>query len=246
VVSSSSIVAHSRSLHLPRRGLVILVLLCLALLALAGCGSSDNGVAGKPATEILATARTAARNATSVHVVVSAKILHGRPSGIDARLGEKQAQAHGSVLGASFNVIRDGETLYVKGNRQFNAGLEATMGVKVPSGVWLKGTTGSLKQLGVVTIVRDELPVTLNGSGPVTKGAKLKVDGQPAITLKQIGKLGTSTLYVATTGQPYPLKIVKTGEETGQTTFTGWNEPVTVSVPVSSVDISQLQHVKGH
>lgn len=41
--------------------------------------------------------------------------------------------------------------------------------------------------------------------GTVSKGARVKLGGQPTITLKLTRKLYTGTLYAATTGQPYPL-----------------------------------------
>jgi hypothetical protein len=224
----------------------------LPLLVLAGCGSSDNGVASRPADQILQATRAAAQSASSVHVISSSKILNGRPFKLDASLSKQQAHARIAFFGYDLEAIRDGNTIYVKGNPQFNARLEETMGVKVPSGVWLKGSTRSLGQIGAFTDISKELPLVLSGSGPVSKGAETKTNGQPAITLKLMRKLYTGALYVATTGQPYPLKLIKNPNkagpsETGQTTFTGWNDPVTVSPPAHAIEISQLQPVKkGH
>jgi hypothetical protein len=218
--------------------------LCLAVLA--GCGSSDNGVAAKPASQILAVVRTAAGSASSVHVVETSTIRHGGSLTLNASLAKQQAHARLSFLGANFEVIRDGDTLYLKGDPRFDARLEGVIGLKVPSGVWLKGPVAHLAPLGSFTEIDKELPIILGGSGKVSKGAKVKVAGQPAITLKQEHKLYTGTVYVATTGQPYPLQLLKQGRETGKTTFTGWNDPVTVTAPSNAVDISQLQPVKGH
>jgi hypothetical protein len=215
---------------------------------LAGCGASDNGVASKPADQILAATRTAAQSASSVHVVAGSKITHGGSLTLDASLAKNQAHAQISVLGMTYEVIRDGDTLYVKGNRVFAARLGAVLGVKIPANQWLTGPTkGVLAQTGGFTDIERELPAILSGSGPVSKGAKIKINGQPAITLKETRKLYTGVLYVATTGQPYPIKLIKTGRETGQTTFTGWNHPVTVTAPPNAVHISQLQQTKqGH
>jgi hypothetical protein len=218
-------------------------------LLVAGCGSSDNGVASKPASEILAATRAAAHRASSVHVLASSKITHGGSLTLDASLAKQQAHAHISLYGLNLAAVRDGDLLYIKGNRRFNARLEATMGVKVPSGVWLKGTVTSLGLVGSFTDISRELPLILSGSGAVTKGAHVTINGQPAIALKLTRKLYTGTLYVATTGQPYPLKLIKSPKttglsETGQTTFTHWNDPVTVTPPANAVDISQLQPLK--
>jgi hypothetical protein len=226
---------------------VAVVVLCLVLLALllAGCGSSDNGVASKPAQQILEASRSAAQKASSVHVVAISKLLKARPLNLDATLAKDQARAHLSFFGLVFEVIRVGDTVYLKGNPAFNARLEATRGVKVPSGVWLKGTAASLGQVASFTNVKKELPLILSGTGAISKGQRVKVDGQPAIILKETRKLYTGTLYVATTGEPYPLQLLKQGRETGKTTFSGWNQPVTVTAPSNTVEISQLQH-KGH
>jgi hypothetical protein len=246
--------ARANDLGLSRPRVVIPVLPAVAVLVLliSGCGSSDNGVAAKPASEILAATKTAAQSASSVHVIAHSKITHGGALMLDASLAKAQGHAQVSFYGLTIAVIRDGDTLYVKGNQAFAANMERSLGVKVPVGTWLKGPAkGPLGQIGAFTEIQTELPTMLGGSGPIAKGAKTKIDGQPAIALKETRKLYTGTLYVATTGQPYPLKLTKSPTqaepgESGQTTFTNWNDPVTVTPPANAIDISQLAHVKGH
>jgi hypothetical protein len=234
---------------------LLLSMLALALLVLvtAGCGSSDNGVAAKSASEILQATRTAAQSASSVHVVSSAKSTRGGSLTLDASLATDQGHAKVTFFGFSLQAIRTGDTIYVKGNELFAARMGAALGVKVPANTWIKGPAkGTLGHAaGTFTNITTELPVMLAGTGKVTKGAKTSIDGQPTIALELSRKLYSGNLYVATTGQPYPLKLVKTGpgdtpgfSETGQTTFTGWNDPVTVTPPANAVDIAQLQPVK--
>jgi hypothetical protein len=231
-----------------------LALPTLALLALAGCGSSsDNGVAAKPAGQILQATRSAAQNASSVHVLANSKVLSGRPLKLDASLAKNQGHAQVSFFGFNFQAIRDADTIYIKGNPAFDARLESTLGVKIPPRKWLKGTTSSLGQIASFTDPSKELPIILAGTGKTTKGTETKIHGQPAIPLKLTRKLYTGTLYVATTGQPYPLKLIKTPQkagpsETGQTTFTAWNKPISVTPPANAIDITQLEHLKkkGH
>jgi hypothetical protein len=49
------------------------------------------------------------------------------------------------------------------------------------------------------------------------------------------------TLYVATTGKPYPIQITKSGTSGGKILFDRWNAPVTLVAPKHSIDLSQLQ-----
>jgi hypothetical protein len=212
------------------------------LVLLAGCGSSGNGVASKPAGQILAASRAAAQSASSVHITSSSAVRRSKFT-LVASLAKNQGHARISLLGIGVEAIRSGGTLYVKGNRAFDARLQSTVGVKVPPGVWLRGpASGVLGQVGSFTDMKREVPLILGGRGPVTKGTSVKINGQPAITVKETAKLYTGTLYVATTGKPYPIELIKTGRETGQTTFSGWNDPVSVSAPANAVEISQLQH----
>jgi hypothetical protein len=249
MMSSRSLLTaqRARGFLAHKRTMPLAAVLIAALIPVAGCGSSDNGVASKPASQILAATRAAAVSASSVHIVGTSKVRQGPPLKLDASMSKQHAHAQFSAFALSIQTIRDGDTLYVKGNPAFNQRIESTQGVKVPSGKWLRGTSASLGQIGMLTEIDKELPVILGGSGPISKGAKVTIDGQPAITLKLTRKLYTGTLYVATTGQPYPLKLIKTGRETGQTTFSGWDDTtIATTPPANAVDISRLEHIKGH
>jgi hypothetical protein len=223
-----------------------LLTVVLALL-LVGCGSSDNGVASKPASQILAATRSAVRGANAVRIVSRSSVGRAK-STFDASLAKGQGRAHVSLLGTDLEAIRVGGALYVKADRASAARLASVLRVEFPANTWVRGPTkGLFGQVGAFTNIETEVSLILSGSGPVSKGAEIKVNGQPAIALKETRKLYTGTLYVATAGQPYPIKLVKKGRETGQTTFTGWSDPVTVSPPAKSVDISRLEHTKkGH
>jgi len=52
------------------------------------------------------------------------------------------------------------------------------------------------------------------------------------------------TLYIATTGKPYPVQITKAGGGGGAVSFQGWNQPVTIVAPANALDINQLR--RGH
>jgi hypothetical protein len=217
----------------------VFVALVLAVL-LAGCGGSDNGVASKTSTEILAASRAAAESATSVHVL--SKASQGSLSLTDSlQLAGNGGRAQISLLGLEYEVIRIGNTVYAKGNSAFYKHLRGAA-AKLSQGTWLEGsvTDGQLAQLAELVDLHGELARLLS-IGTSTKGAIATVNGQRAIELEQTAQLFKGSLYVATTGKPYPIELLKHGRETGQTTFTAWNEPISLSAPAHAVAIAANQ-----
>ncbi|MFC9596196.1 hypothetical protein ACFTUC_41185 [Streptomyces sp. NPDC056944] len=73
------------------------------------------------------------------------------------------------------------------------------------------------------------------GAGGIVKGAETTVGGQRALALTEPGEDGaSSTVYVATEGTPYVLRIVtKGGEEPGTITFSKYGRPVVATVPAA-------------
>lgn len=227
-----------------------LVLALVLAAAISGCGSSDNGVASKSATQILAAAKFAAEGASSVHV--EGQFAQGP---IASALDVDAASSHGargriSLGKLAFEVVIIGDTVYVKGSRGFYGNLVGAVASRIPSGTWLK-LSGTQPQLaGLVT--QDKLLGRLLASpGTLTKGSTSAVNGQKVVELKQTGarvftvtKLFTGSLYVATTGRPYPIQIVKRGLEHGTMTFSRWNEPVSLSAPAKAVDVNQLKRAR--
>jgi hypothetical protein len=70
------------------------------------------------------------------------------------------------------------------------------------------------------------------------------VNAQQAIAVTDSSKNGT--LYVATTGKPYPIEISKGGSESGKITFDRWNQPVAITAPANSVDLAELKAAGRH
>ena len=74
------------------------------------------------------------------------------------------------------------------------------------------------------------------------KGASTTLIGQKVLAVKDTSAGGT--LYVATTGPPYPVDVSKGGTGGGRIVFDGWNQPVSITAPASAIDVTQLQ--SGH
>jgi hypothetical protein len=222
--------------------------LALAALAIGGCGSSSpsgNGVSSKSATEILAASKAAADSASSVHVAGTLT-----SSGTPVTLNLSLASGHGgrgqiSQGSLSFELIVLGDTIYIKGSPAFYSHFGGTAAAQLFQGKWLKSPVsgGELGSLAALTDFSKLLDQALASQGALAKGATTTIAGQPVIELHDTSHNGS--LFVATSGKPYPIEIVKHGSEAGHITFTGWNQPVSLSAPSGAIDLSQLQQA-GH
>lgn len=213
------------------------LLLAIALAALlSGCGSSGNGVASKSPAEILAASKAAALDASSVYVT-SRNTQGPLSSSVNVELASKGGRGKVSILGSVYELIRLGNTLYLKGSLAFYKSLGVT--THVPQNTWLKAPadSGPIAHLAVLTYLNRELEVLLSTTNPLAKGATTIVNGQKAIELKETGQIFSGSRFIATTGKPYPIEILKRGRETGQTTFSDWNQPVSLTAPVNAIPI---------
>lgn len=79
-----------------------------------------------------------------------------------------------------------------------------------------------------------------DGSTTVTKGDEGEVDGQPALQLVTDEDGGSTTVWVATSGEDhYILSIERSGEQSGSITLSGFNEPVEATEP-SDAEVMDL------
>ncbi|MFF6836096.1 hypothetical protein ACFY84_30335 [Streptomyces sp. NPDC012438] len=78
------------------------------------------------------------------------------------------------------------------------------------------------------------------GASGIERGAETTVGGQKALALTEPDGDATRTVYVATEGTPYVLRIVtKGGDEPGTITFSQYGKPVTAKAPAPK-DIADL------
>jgi len=220
-----------------RRCAWLALAVALQLWVLAGCGgATDNGMASKAPAEILAASRAAALNATSVHVAGESSQGH-LSLDFDLELARDGGRGRISLFGLKLEMIRLGDTIYMRGNRAFHASLGAAA-AHLSAASWIRmpaATARGIAQLGVLADLHGEVDRLLGGSGPIAKGTTTTINGQNAVELKDAGKLYSGALFIATVGQPYPLKRVTHGKETSEITFANWNHPVTLTAPASSV-----------
>jgi hypothetical protein len=227
--------------HPLTRGL--LLTLVLIATAIAGCGgsSSGNGVADKTPDEIVAAAKVAADAATSVHVAGSI-VSNGSPITLNMELlAGKGGRGQLSEGGLSFELIQVEGTVYIKGSPAFYKKIGGAAAAQLLQGKWLKAPAKSsdFASLAQLTDLRQLVDTTLANHGKLTKGGITTINGQKAVGITDASKGGT--LYIATTGEPFPIEITKDGSGGGKITFDRWNKPVTLTAPANSIDVAQLQ-----
>ncbi|MGH3054350.1 MAG: hypothetical protein ACRDL7_05170, partial [Gaiellaceae bacterium] len=222
--------------------------LALALTAalLAGCGSSGhaakpNDEASKPAVRVLADAKAAATSASSAHVSGSLA-SNGTPIRLDLSTARgKGARGSMSTNGLKFELLRIGDTLYVRGSDAFYKHFAGAAVAQLLHGKWLKGSAkkGRFRSLGALTSLGALFTGISAHHGKLVNDGKTTYKGQAVVAIRD--KSDNSKLYVAATGKPYPLAIVggKKGQS-GAITFNDWNKPVSLSAPSDAIDISSI------
>ncbi len=231
----------SRPLFRPR---AVLLVLALLVTLLAGCGSSSssgNGVASKTPIEIMTAAKAAANSAATAHV--SGSIVDGgKPISLDLEF-ESGKGGKGTIKLGNLTImtIQINGTVYIKGSEAFYRELAGAKAAVALRGKWLKApaSDGNFSSLASLTDLDKLIDATLEAHGSLSSAGSTTIDGQRAVGVTDKAKGGT--LYVATTGAPYPVEIVKAGGAAGKVVFGGWNKPVTLSAPTDTINIKQLQ-----
>jgi hypothetical protein len=226
-----------------RRRLPSCAVAVLSLALLAACGStSSNGVASKSPTEIFAAAKGAAGEAKSVHLVGQFSTNH-TPVALNLTLAAGQgAQGEITQHGDSFQIVAlDGE-VYIYGSRAFYEHFGGHAAAQLFQGKWLKAPAhgGEFASLSSLTDMRALLGTLLRSEGELNLAGTTKVEGQRVVGVTDAAHSGT--LYVATTGKPYPVAVVQSGGY-GKLVFNEWDAPVTIHAPANPIDIEALERM---
>jgi hypothetical protein len=213
------------------------------LLALAGCGGSskDNSIVTQPPAEILAAAQAAADAASSVHVT-GVIVSSGSPITLDLSLvAGKGGSGRLSEKGLTFEVIQIGQTIYIRGGAAFYRRIGAGAAAGRLQGRWLKAPANGqgFSSLSSLTNLRTLLDSTFASHGTLTKGPVITVEGQSVIAVNDRSKGGT--IYIATTGEPYPIQITGGEANSGKISFGRWNEPIALTAPANAIDITNVK-----
>lgn len=129
--------------------------------------------------------------------------------------------------------------VYINGSQAFWRHYGGVLAALLLHGNCLKApASGQFAPLALVSNPRELFSALLSNHGTLAKGARTVVNGQNVVAVNDTTKGGT--LYVATTGNPYPIEVVKSGLQGGRILFDRFNESVSLTAPANAIDISQL------
>ncbi|MDX2544367.1 hypothetical protein ACOT81_28590 [Streptomyces sp. WI04-05B] len=147
------------------------------------------------------------------------------------------------------DLVKSGSTLYMKYDEKFlraqseGSSKEETDGVvAMLAGKWTKmATTGSdAKDLAgfcdLDSVLADFKDGTSGTGSGVTRGATTTVDGKPAVLVTEKDGKDTYTMYVASEGKPYLLRVdSKSAKDPGTVVFSEYDKPVSVRKPTGEI-----------
>jgi hypothetical protein len=217
------------------------VLVACAVSACGGGGSSSgNGVASKSPNEIVAAALGAINSAKSAHI--SGSVISGTsPITLNLDLVSGQGgRGQMSEGGLGFQIEVIGREVYINGSSSFWKHFGGAAAAQIFQGKWLKApASGQFASLAQLSNLHALLGTVLSTHGSLTKTGTTTVNGQSAVGVRDTTQGGT--LYVATTGKPYPLEILKRGGQGGRIVLNKFDQPVTLAPPANAIDISKFK-----
>ncbi len=212
----------------------------LIAVALAGCGSSSSstsGIASESPQTILNSTVGAANGLKSVHAAGSI-VSGGQHIGIDLHLlGGVGGRGQITLNGLTFKLVALGKYAYMQAPAQVwqKAGAPAAA-AQALDGKWLRTpASGQFASIAQLTDIHQLFAQLLKPHGKLKTGGVSTVAGNKVVALTS----GQGTLYVAATGKPYPLELVKPGSGGGHLSFDRFNEAITVTAPPNTIDLPQ-------
>ncbi len=214
----------------------------LSIGAPAGAAGSDNGVAGQTGVQIVTAASGATASATSF--TYSGTTQQGGQTFKLSMSVSTSGNGFGTITmgGQPIRLVKVGNTVYFRSTKAFWAKNEGQAAAQLIGNRWLSAPVTDTDFADIVSLL-DAKQVTnqfADTSGTTfRKGTTGTINGQRviAVTGQDTSGGGGGTVYVATTGKPYFVRITASGTSL---TFTDYNKPVKPTVPANSIDVSKL------
>lgn len=206
----------------------------------------DNGVAALSATEILAKAVEAVQKAPSVHLK-GEFTEDGERTTVDIKLAKQDGVGTISFGGQTLEITKVGTDVYLKADaafwKTFAGDDKGQLVATLLQGKYLKASTSD-ESFGAMANFLDVNEI-LKPTGSLTKGETKVINGLNAIGVVDNDADG-GTLWVATQGEPYPLRLESTGGE-GSLDFLDYGATVEVKAPPAdqTIDLAKLIQLGG-
>jgi len=212
----------------------------VAVLALAACGGGKktNGEEKKTAAQVVADAQAAAKSATIVHVV-GGGTDNGQPIKLDLWVGDGKGKGHLEEGGVAFDIVRVGNTVYVKGGSAFWTRFGGAAAAALLHDKWVKVPTTQAQVKSIIGLTDKSLFLAsiLGQHGKIENRGIVDYQSEKVVEIRDTTQGGS--LYVASEGTAYPV-AVKGGRNQGDIAFTDWNASESVVAPKNAVDLSAL------
>jgi len=146
-----------------------------------------------------------------------------------------------STNGLTFDLVRIGDTLYIRGSDEFYKHFAGAVVAQLLHGKWLKAsaTDGRLQSLVPLTNLGALFAGISSQHGKLVNAGKTTFKGDDVVAIRDTSD--NSKLYVAATGKPYPVALVGgKKKQSGTITFDDWNKSVSLSSPSDAIDISKF------
>ena len=200
--------------------------------------SAGKGTAAKSGPEILAAARNALAHARSVHMKGTFADKSG-PVSMDLRMGQGtcsgslKAPFDGKTTARAYLRCVDGK-IYIRSPQMIRA-VGGAAAAQVIGDRWFFSSKGDVSKPFEQFVDPAKFAEIFTAEGDVPKAGTKTVNGVPVIGLKD----SEAVLYVATTGEPYPIRLEPTGASaTGgeHLDFLDYNAPLKVVAPAHPLD----------
>lgn len=191
------------------------------------------------ATALMSTSQKAFRAVKSVHMQGNL-LTGGEQILLDMRVsGTAGGQGLIVTAGQPIQIVRQGNTVWVRGNETFYMRICGSAAAKKLNGKWLKGAaSGFDKSLVDLTSVSG-LSGLLTPTPTVRKTGTTTIKGV-RVTQLTIPSTNNEVLSIAATGRPLPVQLARAAntKERGILTFTDYDKPVPLYTPPANQTIT--------
>lgn len=191
------------------------------------------------ATALMAASQKAFRAVKSVHMLGNL-LTGGEQILLDMRVtGTAGGQGLIVTAGQPIQIVRQGNTVWVRGNQTFYARVCGSAAASKLNGKWLEGAAGGFDKSLVDLTSVSGLSGLLTPSPTVRKTGTASIKGVK-VTQLTIQSSNNEVLSIAATGQPLPVELARTAnaKERGILTFTDYGRPVPLYTPPANQTIT--------